>query len=157
MGHHSQGQKLRSKIGYIVSQLQKDGQVHFGYPVGFAGRPETGNKYYRKYLKLKEKATIPELVSLANHQSPIITVYAFSILHSRNYEGLKAIFLNHVSDTSFFWTAGGCTGFGDRVNWFMLKNLKPNTGDTNKSPLTQGEYETYCRRFEKGDYLFSKD
>lgn len=98
---------IRATILSITNKLQKDNQIHFGYPVGFAGEPETGNKYYKLYKRLKAKATEPELVELTKAESALVVVYAFDILQERNYEGLKNIFLDHVNDTTWFWTAGG--------------------------------------------------
>jgi hypothetical protein len=145
---------IRSNISNIATKLQKDNQVHFGYPVGFGGKAETANKYYKLYNRLKAKATDQELVELTKGKSVLIVVYAFDILQGRNYKGLKNIFLDHVNDTSWFWTAGGCTGFLDRVNWFMLNRLKPlDEVDTNY--LTKSEYDLYCNRFKNKDELFS--
>lgn len=145
---------VRASVLNITNKLQKDNQVHFGYPVGFAGEPEHDNKYYKLYKRLKAKATTQELVALTKSTSALVVVYAFDILQERNYEGLKSIFLDHVNDTTWFWTAGGCTGFVDRVNWFMLKRLKPaDSMETNG--LTKSEYDLYCSRFRKEDESFS--
>jgi hypothetical protein len=138
----------------ITDKLQKEDVVHFGYAVGYAARPETNNKYYKLYKRLKAIATDEELVALTNGHSKIITVYAFNILHSRKYSGLKEIFYSHVNDTAWFWTAGGCTGIVDRVNWFMLRMLKP-TNDTTNTFLTKEEYDLYCSRFKKEDKEFT--
>jgi hypothetical protein len=144
---------VSANILNITERLQKDNQIHFGYPVGFAGRPETDNKYYKLYKRLKAKATDQELVELTKTKSALIVVYAFDILQERNYEGLKDIFHKHVNDTTWFWTASGCTGFVDRVNWFMLKRLKPT--DSNTISLTKAEYDLYCSQFKNEDELFA--
>ena len=144
---------IRTNIRNITNKLQKDNRVHFGYPVGFAGKPETGNKYYRLYKKLNAKAKTQELLELTKSNSTLIVIYAFDILQDRNYDGLKNIFLDHVNDTTWFWTAGGCTGFIDRVNWFMLRRLKPINDGTQW--LTKAEYELYCIRFKSQDELFA--
>ncbi len=147
---------IRPKILNIVSKLQKDKQVHFGYPVGFAGKLETNNKYYKLYKRLEAKATTEELVELAKTNSAVTKVYAFAILQSRDYDNIKNIFFNHLSDTTWFWTAGGCTGIIDRVNWFMLRSLKPIDSIPAKS-LTKAEFDLYCDRFKKVDALFTCD
>jgi hypothetical protein len=145
---------IRTNILNITNKLQKDNLVHFGYPVGFAGKPETGNKYYKLYKRLKAKATTQELVELTKSTSALVVVYACDILQERNYEGLKNIFFEHVNDTTWFWTASGCTGFIDRVNWFILKRLKP-IDSAAANGLTKAEYDLYCSRFKKKDELFS--
>jgi hypothetical protein len=144
---------IRTNILNITNKLQNDNQVHFGYPVGFAGKPETDNKYYKLYKRLKAKATEQELVELTKAKSAIVVVYAFDILQERSYEGMKNIFLDHANDTTWFWTAGGCTGIVDRVNWFMLRRLKPIDGVA--TSLTKAEYDLYCGRFKKEDELFA--
>lgn len=145
---------VRLKITRIVNKLEKGKEVHFGYPVGIASLPETNNKYYKLYQKLKRKATNAELIRLTKSKSEIITIYAFNILHSRNYEGLKYIFFRHIRDTTLFWTAGGCTGIVGSVNWFMLRLLKPTNENGYRYCLTKSEYNMYRNQLEKGDYDF---
>ena len=77
-------------------------EVHFGNPIGFSGRPETNNKYYKLYRRLKTKATNDELIELTNNESEILVVYAFNILHSRNYDRLKTIFFNMLGTGNGF-------------------------------------------------------
>jgi hypothetical protein len=144
---------IRTNILNIAYKLQEDNQVHFGYPVGFAGKPETANKFFKLYKRLKAKATDQELVELTKSKSALVVIYAFDILQERNYAGLTNIFLEHVNDTTWFWTASGCTGFVDRVNWFMLRRLKPTEGNT--TSLTKVDYDLYCSRFKKEDQLFT--
>ena len=146
---------VRPSITNIANKLRKENEVHFGYPVGFAGRPETNNKYYKLYLKLKNKATDAELVQLTNDTSECIVVYSFDILWQRQYSSLKTIFLGHQYDTTFFWTAAGCTGMLDRINWFMLRRLNPNQNNENRKYLTKEEFDSYCDKFKKADKDFS--
>lgn len=144
---------IRTNILNIAEKLQKDNQVHFGYPVGIAGKPETSNKFFKLYKRLKAKATDQELVELTRSKSALVVVYAFDILQERKYEELTNVFLDHANDTTWFWTASGCTGFVDRVNWFMLRRLKPTDGNT--TSLTKVDYDMYCSRFKKEDQLFT--
>jgi len=152
---YAQSSVLRPKIQNLVDRLNQDNTVHFGYHVGYPGAPETKNKYYKTYIKLKKQASNDELVLLTKQGSACIVVYSFSILQSRNYNSLKEIFYQHSNDTTFFWTASGCTGVIDRVNWFMLKTLRPVPGDLTGNFLTQNEYDKYCSLFTKEDKLFS--
>jgi hypothetical protein len=151
----AQTNELRASIDKLIDKLRKENQVHFGYPVGFAARPETNNKYYKLYLELKDKATDQELIALTNDTSECIVIYSFDILLQRQNPNLKNIFLQHENDTAFFWTASGCTGVIDRVNWFMLKRLKPASNSNNKNWLTKQEYDLYCKKFHNADKLFS--
>jgi len=143
--------QVRPRITNIANKLRKENKVHFGYPVGFAGSPETNNKYYKLYLKLKDKATDDELVQLTNDSSKCIVIYSFDILWRRQYSSLKTIFLEHQNDTTFFWTAAGCTGMIDRINCFMLQRLNPNHNDGGKNHLTKEEFDLYYDKFKKAD------
>lgn len=147
--------ELRPSISSIVNKLRNENEVHFGYRVGFAGKPETNNKYYKLFLKLKDKATDNELIQLTKDTSKCIVVYSFEILTQRQNSNLKNIFLQHQNDTNFFWTAGGCTGVLDRINWYMLRRLKPSTDEGSKNTLTKEEYDLYCDKFSKADSLFT--
>src|SRR5687767_12643894 len=91
---------LRPRIENIVNKLRQEDEVHFGYPVGYSGVPETNNKYYKKYLQLKDKATNEELVALTQHISKPVVIYSFDILWKRQYPDLKNIFLQHLNDTT---------------------------------------------------------
>ena len=145
---------LRPKIERLCNKLRKEDEVHFGYRVGIAAEPELNNKYYKLYLKLKDKATDEELVLLTKDTSKCIVVYSFDILWQRQYSSLKDIFIQHQNDTTFFWTAGGCTGMLDRVNWFMLRRLNPYF-EGGKKHLTKEDFDLYCDKFKKADKDFS--
>ena len=123
--------------------------MHFGAPVGDAGIPETNNKYYKLYIRLNAKATNEELVTLTNDSSKVIVLYAFDILSSRGYSGLKDIFISHVSDTTDVWMAAGCTGSVSKVNLYMLGYLNPKYYPTDKALLTQMEYDNYLALIDK--------
>ena len=146
---------LRQRIRTIVEKLRSEKEVHFGNPVGFAGRRETNNKYYRKYLKLQKRASDRELLALTNDNSKEIVIYAVTILHSRQYTDLKAIFFEHQNDTAWYWTASGCTGVLNRVNWYMLRLLRPDQGSNSKNSMTKDEYNLYCDKFHKRDEVFT--
>ena len=150
---YAQTVELRPSIINITNKLRRENIVHFGYPVGFAGRPETNNKYYKLYLQLKNKATDDELIFLTKDTSSCIVVYSFDILLHRKSKSVRNIFFQHQSDTTFFWTAGGCTGVLDRINWFMLRRLKSNQDD--KNTLTKDEYTFYCDKFARADKHFT--
>ena len=134
---------LRPKIESIVSRLKTENGLHLGAPVGYAGKPETDNKYYKLYKRLSTKAKDEELVHLTNDNSKVIVLYAFDILSSRGYPGLKDVFLDHLNDTANVWIAGGCTGVIAKVNSYMLSYLDPQFYPPGKSFLTKSEYEDY--------------
>ena len=146
---------IRPRIARIATKLEKGNKVHFGGPVGFSGKLETNNKYYRLYKRLNTRATNEELVELTNSKSAVIVVYAFNILYSRNYHALKNIFLNHIDDTTWYWGAGGCTGYINRVNWFMLSRLNPGNLYPVTNCFSKAEYDLYCQRFKEKDELYT--
>ena len=138
---------IRPSIQRIASKLKKETTLHLGAPVGFAGIPETNNKYYKLYQKLSVKATDKELVSLTNDNSKTVVLYSFLVLYSRNCPDLKEVFLKNIKDTSEVWIAGGCTGSLDKVNTFMLRQLNPAYMDSRQPYLTQNEYDKYMKEF----------
>jgi hypothetical protein len=140
---------LRPQIDHLVNKLKQEKIVHFGYAVGFSAVSETKNKYYKFYQRLKRKATNTELIVLTNDFEKCMVVYAFSILHDRQYEQLKDIFLAHTNDTTYYWTARGCTGSLNRVNWFMLRRLSWKNEHYSKEYLTPEEFAKYCAIFSK--------
>lgn len=146
---------IRPGISRIADKLQKEDLVHFGNAVGFSARRETGNKYYKLYLKLKRKASNEELAALTKRSSKIIKIYAFAILRDRKYNELKNIFFQNASDTSWFWTAAGCTGAVDQVNSYMFRAVRPSKNDTLKGHLSKEEYELYRVQFRRQDSLIS--
>lgn len=139
---------IRPNIQRLVTKLSKEQTLHLGAPVGFAGIPETNNKYYKLYQKLSSKATDKELVALTNDNSKTVVLYSFLILYSRNYADLKEVFLKNIKDTSDVWIAGGCTGSIARVNTFMLRQLNPAFMDSRQPYLTQEEYDRYIKELE---------
>ena len=138
---------MRPKIQKITAKLRRESVLHLGSPVGFAGIPETNNKYYKLYQKLNSQAKDNELVTLINDESKTIVLYSFLILYSRHYNGLKEIFLQKIKDTSEVWVAGGCTGSITRVNLFMLRQLNP--AYIQQPYLSQKEYDKYMKEFEE--------
>ncbi len=140
---------IRPKISTLADKLTKEKKIHFGYAVGFSAIPETKNKYYKLYLKLKAKATNEELLALTKNNSTTILIYSFDILRYRNYEGLKNVFFEHMNDTTWYWTAGGCTGVLNTVNRFMLMQLRPTDAKGIKNYFTKEEFEQYLNRFKK--------
>lgn len=141
---------IRPGIARMAAKLEKDKMLHFGAPVGFAGKRETNNKYYRLYQKLKNKATNEELVALTQHNTSVPKlIYSFEILYHRKYAGLKNIFLEHINDTTWYWTAGGCTGVLNRVNLFMFRLMRSG------NYLIKEESMLYCERFKKLDEWMS--
>ena len=149
--------KITSNIQMIVNKLEKESLVHLGYPVGYSAKPEKNNKYFRLYKKLLRKASDDELLQLTNQETPNIVVYAYKALYDRNFSGLKDVFLNHVNDTTWFWTAGGCTGVLERINRFMLRHLKPDVNNVYRYVMTKQEYDIYYDQLKKKEDLFYFD
>src|SRR5689334_6208791 len=83
---------ISSRVERIVRKLSREDMLHLGAPVGYAGKPETGNRYYKTYLKLVSKASEQELVALCQSNNKLIVVYAYYALAEKGYTGLTAIF-----------------------------------------------------------------
>jgi len=146
--------RIRPHIAHIAKKLNNASLVHFGYAVGYAGRLESNNKYYKLYLKLTRIARTKELVALAEQHGQKIVVYAFSILHKRQFPELKDIFLQHRNDSTWYWTAGGCTGVLNRINWFMLQRMRPIEKEGTKNFLSKEEYEELQKEIRGSDLQY---
>ena len=140
---------IRPRVLKIVSKLKNEKTIHLGEPVGLALIPETDNKYYKLYKRLDHLATDDELLALTKDSSNTILIYSFSILHSRNHSALKEIFVKHLSDTSTFHIASGCTGDTRQVNSFMFWKLSPPYYETSKIYFTKEELEKYDQLIQK--------
>ena len=138
--------QIRPSILKIVYKLTKENTLHLGGPVGFAAKLETNNQYYKLYQKLNKKATDEELMLLTNDNSKTVVLYSFLILYSRKYNNLKEVFINHITDTSEVWIAGGCTSSITRINIFMLRQLNPAFMDSRQPYLKQEEYDNYIKK-----------
>ncbi len=145
----STGVDIRPSIKKIVTELSGEKTLHLGAPVGFAGTPETHNKYFKLYQKLGRKATDKELVSLTEDDSKVLVLYSFLILHSRNYSNLKEVFLKNIKDNSDVRMASDCTGIILRVNMFMLQQLNPAFNNSRQQYLTKEEYDKYLKDLER--------
>jgi hypothetical protein len=132
--------------------LSKEETIHLGYAVGFAGIPETNNKFYKLYVELKKEATEKELLQLTQSEDKNLVAYSFMALKDRNYTKLKDILIAHLSDTSYLWIAGGCTGVFERVNTFMLYALQPGKDKENSYALTRKEFEDYLKVMLKSKF-----
>lgn len=140
---------LRPKIQKIVNQLNKGNLLHLGEPIGYAGKPESKNKYYKLNKRLNKLASTDELVALTYDTSKVIVLYVFENLSSRKYSGLKDILLNHIKDTADVWIAVGCTGSMTKVNSYMLKCLNPKYYPKDQGFLTKTEYDNFFNLIEK--------
>ena len=143
--------EIRPKIKSIVSDLRKTNTIHLGLPVGISGYRDTSNEYYKLYQRLAKEAIDYELVLLTGDSSETIVMYSFLSLYSRNYCGLKEIFVSHIKDETLVRTAGGCTGSIDRINSRMLKLLNPEY--SKYQYLTQKEYDQFFNQI--GQMKFS--
>jgi hypothetical protein len=121
---YAQTNQIRTEVSRIAEKLGKEEILHLGAAVGEAGVPETSNKYYRLYVRLKNRATNDELYFLTHRSSKIIVLYAFTLLKSRNDGRVKDVYQRYAMDTSDVWQAGGCTGVLWKVNQYMSYTLK---------------------------------
>lgn len=142
---------MPDKVADIVEELSKGEKIQIGSPEGYAAIPNVKNMYYKLYRKLSEQASDSELVELVQYEKKTIVLYAYIILRSRRYAGIKDLFLKNITDTSEVWFAGGCTGAIWKVNQFMLSQLNPALEDSDRPFLTKKEYRHYCRQIGSKD------
>ena len=73
------------------------------------------------YESLKSIASIEELISLTNHENPVIRCYSFQALWENKHPIVFNIFKNHLTDFEPFSAMIGCISYQKTVNEFMLE------------------------------------
>lgn len=139
--------EVRSSILRVIDKLRSEDRMHIGNPVGYAGIPETGNQYYKLYLRLKSNASNSELLQLVKDSSDIIKLYSFMILADRGDSSVRGIFLENIENASCVWIASGCTGVVNQVNHFMLSCLRPDLPASPKV-FTMQEFRAYAKAID---------
>jgi hypothetical protein len=134
--------RVRTSITALCHKLDREQIVHLGAPVGYGGKIESPNRYFKLYKRLRRKATVDELVSLCQSKSKVILTYAFAALVYKQSPAAKVVLEQNLQDTSLVWHSGGCTGVLRSVNSFMLTSLTPQPG-AKSSWMAQEEYDAY--------------
>jgi len=80
-------EKTRPEIEQLVQQLEKCNTLEFEH-VGMDGHTTA---QYKNYIKLREKATTKELLSLLKHKNSVVKGYASIALADRKYSKLHEI------------------------------------------------------------------
>ena len=134
--------RVRSSITRLCYKLDREQIIHLGAPVGYAGKIESSNRYFKVYKRLRRKATVDELVALCRSESKVVLTYAFAALVYKQSPAAKVVFEQNLQDTSLVWHSGGCTGVLRTVNSFMLTSLTPQPG-AKTAWMAQEEYDAY--------------
>jgi hypothetical protein len=129
----------RKKIQRIARKISHYKTVDFGL-VGFN---PTLTKQYERFMLLSEEGTDAELVILTKHKSPKVRVYAFNILVSRKYKGIKAVVEKLVIDNAFFISRSGCMRGTERVNQYCLHRISSMTDEERNYVFSKEEIDLY--------------
>lgn len=105
----------------ITSAISKLDRVS-GSAVSIDGhRPEQ----YDNFELLQREASVPELITLTYHPSPVVRCYSFWALHNQQYDDLFTVLLDHISDTATTETQFGCIVGREKVADFMINLMTP--------------------------------
>jgi len=129
----------------IVDSLVKFGVVHDA-AIGYSG---IESEVYKHFKKLQAKSTDIELITLTDHDSVAVRVYAFWALAKRKNTEVKNILTRHINDTTEFWFVSGCTPDIEKVNKFYLDLLNPEYYGPNCIKLKAEEIEQFSKIIDK--------
>jgi len=97
------------------------------------------------YQNLMAVASTEDLISMTNHDDPIVRYCAFIGLRERKYPEIKQIYFDHQDDEMNVLTSNGaCLKNWRSVSDLMLWALDPEETRF-KSPFTQKEYDSVCQ------------
>lgn len=99
-------QPIRHEINDLVRKIEKYNVLESEH-VGEAG--ETTDQY-RNFIKLREKATIDELLFLLNHKNSVVKGYASWALADREYPKLNEVIKPFIDSGELVKSQDGCIG-----------------------------------------------
>ena len=82
-------EKVKPEIEQLVQQLEKCNKLDYKH-VGLDGHKTV---QYKNFIKLREKATTEELLSLLKHRNSVVKGYASMALADRKYSKLYEIII----------------------------------------------------------------
>lgn len=126
---------IRSRIATLVSAMVEENMLNEEY-VGIAGE-ET--EQWKRFVKLSELATNEELISLSDHDNPVVRGYFFRALANRKSSETFSILMKHLSDTTRVQTFSGCIMSEEMLGDYFINIVTPNLIDTNLYKLNKQE------------------
>ncbi len=106
----------RPMINEIVNKIAGYSTVDAA-GVGIAGAK---TEQYERFEKLIKYATVNELITLTDHNSPAVKAYSFWALAKKKFSGLSLILKKHVHDSASFRFFEGCISMPERINDFYV-------------------------------------
>ena len=96
--------ELSNKTSQIVNEIAVDGC----YVNDFLGIPPQPSAQWERYLYLVHHAGSDELVTLTDHDSPVVRCYSFKALANRKDPRIHEILLTRLYDQEIVQTSFGC-------------------------------------------------
>lgn len=156
--------EVREKIQKIADELAQDNLQY-----EFIGYSPTSSKQYKKFKKLKRKATIEELYVLCNSTSPTVRCYSFWALADKDKsDGIIKVLIEHLTDKAIVNEEAYDMVLGKTVREFFYTMVMPYESNYNVPKLTDlqkiyvdsvfltKQYYIKNMNFEERDYFFSK-
>lgn len=88
---------LENNVAELVEKIKSDN--YMGTP--YIARSTTKDPAFLRKQKLYDIATDKQLVELANHPNPIVSLTAFQELYNRNHSSISQVFENYFTNTDF--------------------------------------------------------
>lgn len=106
-------QKLSTPFAQnLIAEMAIENRVD-GAITGITG---TRSRQYERFEWLKNNAREEDLISLTDHVSPVVRVYAFYALYEKRSMALTEIYRKHMNDNDSFLSVNGNTQSTRRVN-----------------------------------------
>src|SRR6478609_581760 len=127
---------LSDELVGIVSALE-DGEQVESARLGVAGEP---SRQWERYERLKELATVDQLIRLTDYDNAIVRCYAFQALAAKNAVRVFEVLLRHVDDSESVAVQSGCVRMTELTGDYFI-NVVTRSADPGGYHLSTEERE----------------
>ncbi|HKO52826.1 MAG TPA: hypothetical protein VJV79_34195 [Polyangiaceae bacterium] len=134
------GAPLSPELEEIVAGIAEGDRVESS-TVGLAGR----SSQWPKYERLKELATVPQLIGLTDHENAAVRCYSFQALAAKSSARVFDVLLKHLRDNEQVSTQQGCVGGTELTGDYFVEivtmgAVEPSTYQLNGTERARLDY-----------------
>ncbi len=143
--------KLKSQtVDNIVSEIAEINQMQF---YGQSGKYEN----FKNYEKLREIASIKELVKLTDHKNAAVAGYASFALVEKSYDSIQNIFIKFLNNKRTASILSGCIEDENELSVELYFDYKNDTSDSEKQKNAMlAKLDSIAIFNAKSDYLIKE-
>ncbi|WP_298519969.1 hypothetical protein [uncultured Kordia sp.] len=139
------GQNIRPEIKKITEAISKGKQLE-GPRIGFGGM---SSSQYSRFEKLKKTTTEKELLTLLQHENPIVKGYAAWALADKKYHKLVSVFNTFLNTKEFVQTQRGCIISEDLLAWTLYSHIVYPSHEIAVTEADKKYYKEQIQKFDK--------